>query len=104
MQLSPKKKSKNTSKSIVEVEQTYGLDHGYSLVNSRTNAGVVASNDSETKLLGDTVSVIEANHIHAGHYLLRVSIPKASWMFTKKFDSCLHLDFYMSYHVLAKAS
>jgi hypothetical protein len=102
MSLTPAKKSKSTTKSIVEVESVYGLDHGYSLVSSRSNAAQVASNDLETKAMGDTVAVIEANTIHAGHYILRVSVPKANWMSTKKFNTCLKFEFYMNYHELKK--
>lgn len=68
------------------------------MTSSKNNAGSVATNDLETKNMGDTVAIIEANHINAGHYLLRMSVPKANWMATKKFDTCLKLDFYMSYH------
>jgi hypothetical protein len=64
----------------------------------------VATNDQYTKSMGDTVAIIEANHIHAGRYLLRMSIPKANWMATKKYDTCLKLDFYMSYHLVKQTA
>jgi hypothetical protein len=58
--------------------------------------------DRQTKQHGDTVTALEVPKMKAGKYMLTISIPKAAFVFTKKFETCLNFDLIIEYLALHK--
>lgn len=97
-------KSLNNKKAIVEIEKVYMLDHASSFhsTHKASDKDRFYVADKQTKQHGDTVSALEVPHIKAGKYTLQISVPKAAFVFTPKFETCLKFDLNIEYMALNK--
>ena len=58
--------------------------------------------DRETREHGDTVAALEVPRIKAGNYKLQIDIPKAAFVFTSMYETCLSFDLQIEYLALNK--